>query len=1086
MRQLCIVLAGLLAFTQSLAGPLGDSRQVKFTTDEGTWMSLDVSPDAGSIVFELVGDLYVMPIAGGRARRLTSGPAFDAQPRYSPDGRSILFVSDRSGSENLWALDVDSGVPRLLTRENGAFFISPEWTPDGERIVVTKSTRNVAHGRHYQLFIYPADGGGAAKQLTGVAPESRQNLRSLAVLGAAFGKDGGRLFASVQVKPKWPSFASWQIGSVDVATGLLTPFTEEMNSAMRPIVSPDGRYLVYGTEWEGRNRLRLMDLTSRATRWLVSEIDRTGRETAPRRDLLPGAAFMPDGSALIYSDKGRIWRVAIADGAVAQVPFTADVDLELAPLAHFEYSIDERHVDARRIEQPRLSPDGRMLAFSALGRIWVQDLRSKSGRPRQISEGDDGAFFPAWSPDGRYLAYVTWNDLQGGGIYRADMRKRSAPERLPVANDFYEKLTYSSDGRRLVAARTLFHQRFRFFNENLGIGRGNSRELVWIPAEGGAATSITYINPVTYWGASSHYGLPHFSKDAARLYFADPIDGLVSVTWDGSQRETMVHIEGPGFSKQEMATEMMLSPDGTRVLALLNNHAWLVDLPADRTKIPVVVLPADSPALPTQRLSRLGADFPTWSADGRSVAWSLGSTLFTRSVDAAPIQSRDVLVRVPRDVPKGSIVLRGARAITMRGDEIIERADIVVTDDRIVAVGAQGAVKIPKGARIQDLSGKTVMPGYVDVHWHGAAPWGVHRKQVWEFQANLAYGVTSIRDPQPASMDALTYGDRLASGAILGPRYFTTGRGVFELDDIRSPNDGRDIAQRYGKFYRTETLKDYMTNADRQVHQWLMNGAREFKLTPTAEGNSDFKWSLTRIFDGFSGQEHMTTATKFYKDLTQLFAAGGVTITPTVLEGQPGGQDRLERYVHDLGLYRDSKARHFFPTEEVEYLEVAARKGPLQYTYTAAELMAQPVAVVAAGGKVALGVHGAIQGLGAHWALWTYVEGGMRPHDALRAATIVGAEAIGHGRNFGSIEAGKLADLQVLEGDPIQDIRQSLSLRYVMINGRLHETGTMDELWPRSKPLGVQWWQKEQQELHDPPGAAGAPGDGLEGVDSGT
>ncbi|MBL8265902.1 amidohydrolase family protein [Steroidobacter sp.] len=1064
MKHLFVALIALCVAGQAIADSPVPSRRVQFSTDEGTWMSLDVSPDARTIVFELVGDLYSMPLAGGKAQRLTSGTAFDSQPRYSPDGNSIAFVSDRSGADNIWVMDVRSGEVRALTQESGAFFVSPEWTPDGQEIVVTRSTKNVSHGRHYQLFIYSAT-GGAGRQLTGGVPELKGTIISQGVLGAAFGTDPQRIFAAVQVKPKWPSFATWQIAAIDRSTGFAAPFTEELNSAVRPLLSPDGRSVVYATRWENQSRLKLVDLQTRESRWLVSDIDRSTQEVAPRRDLLPGAAFLPDSSALIMTHHGKFWRINVPDGAATAIPFTADVDVQLAPLAQFDYPIDEQHVTARRIEAPQLSPDGRWLAFSALGRVYVQaaTFDGRTTAPRQVSAGADGAFFPVWSPDGRYLAYVTWNDSEGGGVWRVQPRAGSAPERISTAPDFYEKLAYSPDGQRIVAARSLLAKRFSFYNENQGIGRGNSRELVWLPANGGAATLITNINPVTYWGASSHYGRPHFvTGDAEQVYFTDPVDGLVSVRWDGSQRRSVLRIEGPGFAKPELATEVLLSPDAKQVLALLNNQVWLADMPANQAATPTIALPADGTATPLRRLSRDGGDFPQWSADGRSVSWSLGSTLFRQLTNVSSPrdpQRQEVVLRVARDVPRGLIVLRGARVITMRGDEVIENADVVVTDNRITAVGPQGSVRVPAKARVIDVSGKTILPGYVDVHWHGSPPWGVHRTHLWEFQVNLAYGVTSTRDPQPAGMDALTYSDRISSGAVLGPRHFTTGRGVFIQDDIRSLDDARAIARRYAQFYRTETLKDYITNADRQTMQWLAAASREYRLTPTAEGNSDFKSSLTRILDGYAGQEHMTTATNYYRDLTQLIAASGTTITPTLLEGQTGGQDRLEQFVYAHDLYRDPKIRRFFPAEEIEFLSVGASTGPLQARYSTEELVSQPRAVLAAGGRIALGVHGAMQGLGAHWALWTFVDGGISPHAALRAGTLTGAEAIGHGKNFGSIEVGKLADLQVLDRNPLDDIRNTLALRYVMINGRLFETDTLDQVWPEAKRMGPQWWQ---------------------------
>ncbi|MBL8271259.1 MAG: PD40 domain-containing protein, partial [Steroidobacter sp.] len=419
----CVLAALTVSSAMSASRGGVESRHVRFTANEGTWVSLDVSPDGRSLVFELVGDLYTMPVSGGPAQRLTSGSAFDAQPRYSPDGRSIAFVSDRSGADNIWLMDVPSGELRALTHDTESFFISPEWSPAGDEIVVSKSTRSTGHGREYQLFTYALDAGGSGRQLTGVASSSNAagGPAPTAVLGATFGKDPRRLFASIQRPAKWPSFGEWQVAAIDLATGAIEPFTDELNGAMRPLLSPDGRSVIYGTRWNHKFRLKLVDLQSREARWLAPELDRDAEdETAPRRDLFPGAAFTPDGQALLIAYQGKIQRVSLTDGAATVVPFSADVDVELAPLAQFEYPLRDDNVVVRRIEQAQRSPDGRWLAFSALNRIWVQRLGEGARSSRAISSGSDGAFFPAWSPDGRYLAYVTWNDLEGGAIWRAD------------------------------------------------------------------------------------------------------------------------------------------------------------------------------------------------------------------------------------------------------------------------------------------------------------------------------------------------------------------------------------------------------------------------------------------------------------------------------------------------------------------------------------------------------------------------------------------------------------------------------------------------------------------------------------------
>ncbi|MFN8583245.1 MAG: amidohydrolase family protein [Gemmatimonadaceae bacterium] len=393
----------------------------------------------------------------------------------------------------------------------------------------------------------------------------------------------------------------------------------------------------------------------------------------------------------------------------------------------------------------------------------------------------------------------------------------------------------------------------------------------------------------------------------------------------------------------------------------------------------------------------------------------------------------------------------------MKGDEVIANADVVVTNDRITAVGPRGAVAIPQGAREIDVSGKTIMPGYVDVHAHMWKLWGVHRKQVWEYLANLAYGVTDTRDPQTMTPDVITYADEVATGDIIGPRILSTARGIFAAEDLRSLDDARDVARRYGDYYKTGTIKNYLVG-DRIERQWLVMAAREKGLTPTSEGTSDFKMNLTLALDGFAGVEHELSLTTIYGDVVRLLAESGITYTPTLIVTGAGlaGENLWYR---EVNVHDDAKLKRFVPHEELDRRTLRRDVLAVPNQYEVGHLAASAAKVVNAGGRIGLGAHGQLQGMGAHWELWMLQSGGLTNHQTLRVATQYGADAIGQGHNFGSIEVGKLADLQVLDRNPLEDIRNSLSIRYVMVNGRLFETETLSEIWPRQRPLPAQWWQ---------------------------
>src|SRR5882762_6025299 len=1008
--------------------PLKTERTVSFETSEGTWISLDVSPDGRTIVFELLGDLYTMPVAGGAATRITSGPAFDSQPRWSPDGKRIVFLSDRSGAENVWLCDPDGTHGKALTKGTNQLYASPDWTPDGNYIVVSRTSGVLGSG--YELWLIHKDGGSGAAMLR-VQPGPNQPP-PMNTLGPAFGKDPRYIWVSRHrggfgYNLQYPL---WQLAIYDRQNGRLFTQTDMYGSAMRPVLSSDGKWLVYATRYDAETGLRLRNLATGDEKWLVYPVTRDDQESRFTRDLYPGYSFTPDNQAIVVSYGGKIHRVAVPSGQATDLPFTAKVDQQLGPMVHL----------------------------------------------------------PAWSPDGQWLAYVTWTD-EGGTLNKIKADGPSRPIRLTTDSAFYDTPVWSPDGARIVVVKG---PRAARAQEHFAPGY----EIDWVPATGGA---LTRISPINAWGR------PHFSRDPNRIYIYEGADGLVSMRYDGTDRRSHIRVTGytyPGPGAQpDPAGEIVISPDSDRVLAQVGNYVYLVTLPLIGGETPVVnVSDPSSSAFPTKRLTMIGGDFVGWTNDGRQAYWSIGRSFLkwnpalADSMDkvkqrsdsiradslkgdafkalADSVQKRlrarsdslskqpayeparvDVTIRVPRDIPRGTVVLRGARIISMKGDEVIDNGDIVITDNRIVSVGARG--NAPAGVRIIDVSGKTIIPGFVDVHAHPWPTWGIHETQVWKYLANLAWGVTTTRDPQTATTDVLTYSDLVETGEILGPRIFHTGPGVFWSEDFKSLEDTRLALKRYSDFYRINTIKMYMTG-NRKQRQWVIQAAKELGLMPTIEGGLDFKMNLTAVIDGYPGSEHSYPIMPLYKDAVQLIAQSGITYTPTLLVsyGGPWSENFFyERYdIHD-----NPKVRRFMPHDEIDQ-RAERRPWFRESEYVFPRIAASANSILKAGGHIGLGGHGQMDGLGDHWELWAMAAGGMSTHDVLRVGTMHGANAIGMEQDLGSLEPGKLADLIVLDANPLEDIHNTNTVRYVMKNGRLYEGDTLTEVWPRQRQLPRMWW----------------------------
>src|SRR5215471_9076565 len=1050
--------------------PLKTADKIEFVTDEGTWMSLDVSPDGNTVVFDLLGDIYTMPTGGGEAKRIIGGLSFESQPRFSPDGKKIAFLSDRSGAENIWLADLDGSNPKPLTTGRNNAYTSPSWTSDGQYVIASKAGESIGTS---ELWMYNRDGG------TGVhlgppeppppPPDSNEPRRERPnKLGAVASPDGRYIYFAQRTGAFGynTTFPIWQVMRFDRESSESSRVTNAQGSAMRPLLSPAGKKLVYATRYEEGTGLRVRDLDTGRERWLIYPVTRDDQESRATRDTMPGYAFTPDGKSLIVPINGKIQRVDFETGKTAVVPFTARVEAEIAPRVYFQHRVDDGPtVRARLIRWPVLSPDGKRVAFSALNRLWIMDL--PSGKPGRLTNASVGEFMPAWSPDGQYIAYVTWSS-QGGQVCRVPANPGSTPEQLSRAAAYYTEPAYSSDGSKIVflvgpTDEQLYsdiREHDSVFPEDgdlseiTGLPQNEGVDLRWIPATGGESTLI---------GPTQGGRTPHFASDSSRIYLTTQ-RGLVSLRLDGLDRKPIIRVTGTQGGRgpfPQQADEFRVSPDGGSAFVDLQHKHFVVPIPkAGKEAVEISIKPGGPPSLPVKKMSAEGGNYLGWAADGKSVSWALGSTFYRQPLSADKPEAINIDIEEARDRPTGSVVLSGARLITMKGDEVIENGDVVITNNRIAAVGPKGTVQIPAGAKVVDVTGKTIMPGFVDVHAHMWPPRGVNQTQVWQYLANLAYGVTTTRDPQSSTNDVFAYTDMVDTGDILGPRVYSTGPGVFSNTGLEDKESTRDFIKRYREAYHTDTLKEYVSG-DRIVRQWVIMACKEFGITSTTEGALDMKLDLSQMADGFSGNEHALPVHPIYKDVVQFVARTHTFYTPTILVayGAPWSENY---YFETTNVHGNEKLRRFIPHELLDTMVKRRKQWFSVEEYGHTQIAKGAADVVRAGGRVCLGGHGQMQGLGCHWEIWDLQSGGMTPMQALRCATAFGAEAIGLQQDVGSLEAGKMADLIVLDKNPLDDIHNTNTIKFVMKNGDLFEGDTLTQIWPRQKPLDrMYWWDGE-------------------------
>jgi len=1039
---------------------LQPERTLRFTTDEGTWISLDVAPDGQRIVFDLLGDLYSIPMSGGKATRLTSGMAWDAMPRWSPDGRTVAFISDRDGGDNVWVVNADGTGLRKITKEVDNTLSSPVWSPDGNYLVVRRfgpypSQENYL--TNVPLWMYHVNGGNGVQLFPSAAARRTTNS------GAAFSPDGRVLyFGSHAGGYAGDNLGTYQVVAFDRQAGTERTLTAGAGSGFRPVASPDGKWLVYATRAGTKTALRLRDLATHEDTWLVGETQRDDSEGYAPNDVFPGYAFTPDSRAVVYTSGGRIRRVELATRVVQVIPFSVDVELGMARRHAVPLAVSDGPIPVTQLQSVIESPNGRLLAFAALGKVWIA---SRSGDavapPRRLTRGTAREYFPAFSPDGMWLAYVTWSDSAGGALWKVRSDGTGQPVLLSRDAGWATNPVWAPEGDRIV---------FSWAPRQVGLGGGavaSLGELRWVPAAGGASVTIT---PATTPPA----GVSASAPAPARVYFTEnvpnPTPGfyatsttaLVSVRMDGSDRRSHARVT----TNQALGITAILAPDGKHLLVLDRDDLYaipLADVGGDG-----LVVNFSAPSVPLRRITSEGANYAAFADGGRTITWSFANQYHRASLDSVmryADQARwataraTIALTAPRAIPQGSVVLRGARLVTMRGDEVIERGDILVTNNRIVQVGA--SVAVPPGARVIDVSGKTIMPGIVDAHAHPRTGREMAPDQEWSIASNLAYGVTTTRNPSGTRWN-VAWGELVEAGEMLGSRIYATG---FPLTTnnapVKSYDDALHVVRRY-KAQGVHSLKQYL-QPRRIQRQWILQAAIAEGINATNEGAGDLKADITMAIDGYTALEHSIGHVPLYKDVVTVLADARIAYTSTlvVAYGAPAG-DTYWRARTDLD--KDPKTAFFTPSE---VLTRSARRRPLiieeDYNFPA---IARGVRdVVRAGGIAGLGSHGQQDGIAAHWELWMLQSGDMTNLEALRIATALGAQSIGFARDVGSLEPGKLADLVVLNSNPLDNIRNSTDILYVMKNGELFEGATLNRIWPTARLFPKPYWVREREAL---------------------
>lgn len=1109
MRILLVLLTSLvlnLSYAQEkdkkwdVSDPTGiDYKEVKFTVDQGTWLNVDVHPDGNLLVFDLLGDIYTMPVAGGKATCIRSGLAWEVQPRFSPDGSRILFTSDAAGGDNIWGMDANGENATQITKESFRLLNNPEWMPDGNYFVARKhftSSRSLGAGEMWMYHI----SGGSGVQLT-KRKNDQQDVNEPSV-----SPDGRYVYFSEDMYPggffqynKDPLKQITVVKRYDRDENKVETVTGGSGGACRPQISPDGEWLAFVRRVDTKSVLFVRDLRSGAEYPLFDGLDKDQQEAWTTFGVYPGYDWMPQGLHneydLIIWAGGNFKRIhfnaiQLAEGdsndparlSVSEIKFSCEVNMKLAETLKFENKVFEPTFEAKAIRHAVTSPDGNLLVFNAAGKLYKKNM--PDGKPEllvpsgyteamfgaeKVSKPELLEFEPSFSDDGSELVYVTWNDELGGAIWRLKLAA-GAPQQVLVTDGIFRTPKFSHNGDKIV---------YRVQNGDDEMGPARTIQT---------GIFIHNLNPSSpdYWNdiqfVTKQGENPRFSTDDSRILvntggylFGGLNKALVSFDLNGEDRKEL--------ATSKYANQWVPSPDGNWIAFTELHKAYICAMPPSGQAFD---LSGGTKAVPVTQVAKDAGYNLHWSGDGQRLHYTLGNQYYTielkdrftflpgapDSLPELPDAGTPIGLSLESDMPEGTIVFKNARIITCEGNTVIENGVLEVVQNKINYVGPANKYRGARGSKATeiDCKGKTIMPGMVDVHSHsGNFRFGLNPQKQWEYYANLAYGVTTMHDPSVNSEMAFSNAEMLRSGRMVGPRLYSTGTILYGAEgDFKAPINSLEDAlstlrrtQAWGAF----SVKSY-NQPRREQRQQVIAAAKELNMLVVPEGGSFFYHNMNQIVDGHTGIEHNIPVAPLYADVQEMWKRSRAHNTPTlvVCYGAMNGEyywyqnsevwkkERLLQFTPRHILDTRSRHREMIPDEEYE-------NGHILVSKSLKKLQDQGV-------NINLGSHGQLQGLAAHWELWMLAQGGMSNLQAIRCATINGASYLGMDKEIGSLKAGKLADLIILDKNPLEDIQNTEAIHMVMVNGRLFDADNLNEVGNYNRKCGTFWFERPGSQIN--------------------